>query len=538
MKPLICVPVCVRRADELRAAVARAVAVADLIELRLDCLADDAQLAAARTELERLFVARARPFILTFRATEQGGQRALDAATRVRFWQQHVRAWQRGAPRPDFVDIELDLLEMRRDEIWPAQQDDTPRLADQTARIAVRADSSPLPALICSQHDFDGVPADLAALYERMTETPAHIFKLALRAHDATDCLPLWQMLARARREGRDMIMIAMGAAGLPTRILAPAHGALLTYGALDEKHTTAPGQTSADELRALYRVHTLNEATEVFGLVGAPVAHSLSPHMHNAAFAARALNAVYIPFETHDVGAFMRRMIDPRTRELVWRVRGLSVTAPHKQTIMAHLDQIEPAAREIGAVNTVLVKDDALHGCNTDAPAALAPLAGLLELNGARVALIGAGGAARALLWGLQRAGAKTVLFTRNLERGQTVAQRFGASCLALDDARCNDFDLVINTTPLGTRGHAEHETPATDAQLSGARIAYDLIYNPTETRFMREARAAGCTHVVGGLSMLVAQAAAQFELWTGQRAPLEVMRAAAEKQLSDVIS
>src|SRR5205085_10099961 len=133
------------------------------------------------------------------------------------------------------------------------------------------------------------------------------------------------QLLARARREGRDMIAIAMGAAGLLTRILAPAHGAFLTYGALEQNHATAPGQINAAELRALYRGHTLAEATEVFGLVGAPVAHSLSPHMHNAAFAAHGLNAVYIPFEVHDVAAFMRRMVCPRTRELDWRLRGLS---------------------------------------------------------------------------------------------------------------------------------------------------------------------------------------------------------------------
>ena len=525
-RSLLCVPVCVRRVDELRAAVARAVRVADIIELRLDCLTDEAQLAAARTELERLFVERARPFILTFRATEQGGQRALDAETRVRFWQQYAHAWQRGTPRPDFVDIELDLLEAHRNEVWPAQQ-------DKETRATIHIDPSSFPALICSQHDFDGVPADLAALYERMTRTPAQILKLALRAQDATDCLPLLQLLARARREGRDMIAIAMGAAGLLTRILAPARGAFLTYGALDQNHATAPGQTSAAELRDVYRVHTLDEWTEVFGLVGTPVMHSLSPYMHNAAFAARGLNAVYIPFETRDLSAFMRRMADPRTRELDWRLRGLSVTAPHKQTIMPHLDQIEPAVREIGAVNTVLIKDDALHGYNTDAPAALAPLANLLELHGARVALVGTGGAARALLWGLRRAAASTTVFVRNIERARTVAHEFGAACLALSNARFNDFDLVINATPLGTHGHAEDETPATVAQLRGARIAYDLIYNPTETRFMREARAAGCAHVIGGLSMLVAQAAAQFELWTGQSAPLEVMRDAAARQL-----
>lgn len=514
----LCVPVCVRRAAELRAAVARAVEVADIIELRLDCLADDAQLAAAHAEIEQLLRARPRPFIRTFRATQQGGQRALDVAARTRFWQQCFSAWQRGAPRPDFVDIELELLEAQRDAVWPA------------------TDTDAQPMLICSHHDFTGVPVELAALYERMTGTPAQILKLAVRAHDATDCLALLHLLARARSEGREMIAVAMGNAGLLTRILAPARGAFLTYGALDATQATAPGQPTAAELRDLYRIHTLNEQTEVYGLVGTPVMHSVSPHIHNAAFASSARNAVFIPFEVRDVNAFMRRMAHPHTRELDWRLRGLSVTAPHKQSIMPHLDFIAPAACEVGAINTVVCVDDELHGYNTDAMAALVPLAGVLELRGARVAVIGAGGAARALLWSLQRAGAHTTIFARNPTNAAALAAHFAAELKPLAAARFVGYDLVINATPLGTRGHAENETPATSAQLHGARAAYDLVYNPAETLFMRAARAAGCAHVCGGLAMLVAQAAAQFELWTGQPAPVSDMRAAAEKKRLEV--
>ncbi len=516
----LCVPVCVRRASELRAAVARAAEVADIIELRLDCLADDAQLAAAHAEIKQLRSVHPRPFIFTFRATEQGGQRALAEAARIRFWQQCLPDWQRDAARPDFVDIELELLEAQRAAVWPT----------------AHADAQLQPTLICSHHDFTGVPADLAAIYERMTRTPAQVLKLAVQAHDATDCLPLLHLLARAQREGRELIAIAMGTAGLLTRILAPARGAFLTYGALDTEHAPAPGQPSAHELRDLYRVHTLNEQTEVFGLIGAPVAHSLSPHIHNAALAAVGLNAVYLPFEVRDANAFMRRMAHPRTRELDWPLRGLSVTAPHKQTIMAHLDFIDPAAREVGVVNTIVFADDELHGYNTDATAALAPLAGVLELRGARVAVIGAGGAARALLWGLQRAGANTTIFARNLTDARTLADNFGATVNTLADARFASFDLVVNATPLGTRGPAADETPATTAQLHGARAAYDLVYNPAETRFMHAARVAGCAFVCGGLSMLLAQAARQFELWTGQPAPVAVMRAAAETQLAAV--
>ncbi|HEX8068684.1 MAG TPA: shikimate dehydrogenase [Pyrinomonadaceae bacterium] len=522
----LCVPVCVRRADELRATVTRAAAVADIVELRLDCLADGAQLEAARAELPAIFAARTRPFILTFRSPEQGGRRALTERACVRFWQTCWRDWQAGAPRPDFVDIELDLLLAHGPQVWPA--------AEADAQTGARIDVNARPALICSHHDFAGIPADLAALYERMTRTPARVCKLAVAAHDATDCLALFQLLARARREGRAVVVVGMGAAGLATRVLAPAHGALLTYGALDADHATAPGQLAAQTLRDLYRVHALDARTAVYGLLGRPVAHSLSPHLHNAAFAARALNAVYVPFDVGDAPAFIRRLAHPRTRELDLNIRGLSVTAPHKQAVIPLLDSVDDAAREVGAVNTIVFDGDALRGHNTDAAAALAPLAAALELRGARVALLGAGGAARAVLWALRRAGAHTTVFARDEARARPVAAQFDAATSALHTtARFAGFDLVINATPLGTRGHAEDQTPADASQLRGPRAAYDLVYNPADTRFMREARAAGCAHVAGGFEMLVAQAAAQFELWTVQPAPLDAMRAAAERQM-----
>jgi shikimate dehydrogenase len=216
----------------------------------------------------------------------------------------------------------------------------------------------------------------------------------------------------------------------------------------------------------------------------------------------------------------------------LVWRLRGLSVTAPHKSAVLKHLDWIEPSARDIGAVNTIVVEDETLRGYNTDAAAALAPLTGLLQPGGARVAVIGAGGAARAVLWSLREQGARAVVFARDTGRARETAQRFDAQIASLQDASFDGFDIVINATPLGTRGDSEQETPARVEQLRGARIVYDLVYNPSETRLMREARAAGCD-AIGGLPMLVAQAAAQFKLWTGQPAPLEVMREAAEQQM-----
>jgi shikimate dehydrogenase len=225
--------------------------------------------------------------------------------------------------------------------------------------------------------------------------------------------------------------------------------------------------------------------------------------------------------------------MVHPRSRELDWKLRGLSVTAPHKSAVIELLDHVDPSAREVGAVNTICVEADGLAGYNTDASAFVEPLRSrMVALDGARCALVGAGGAARGALWALQREGAEVTVFARQVEKAAALAEQFGARSAALEDARFDGFELVVNTTPLGTRGPHEQETPATADQLRGARLAYDLVYNPPLTRFMREALGAGC-EVVGGLAMLLAQAAEQFRLWNGQDAPQDVMLEAAERAL-----
>jgi 3-dehydroquinate dehydratase/shikimate dehydrogenase len=508
----VCVPVCVRRAGELPAAIERAAQFADVIELRFDCLEDETQFEAARRALEASLLPHPRPVILTFRPAEQGGSRTLLKSNRFKFWGFHYQG-----KADDFEDIELDKV-----------------AAEEVVEGWLNQSFTHWERVICSHHDFVGVPADLEAIYERMTKTRARILKIAVQADEITDCLPVLHLLERARREGREMIAVAMGEAGLLTRVLAPSRGAFLTFGSLDDEHATAPGQVTAEDLRDLYRVRSISKYTMITGLIGSPVAHSVSPHMHNAAFAARGSDAVYIPFEVRDPRAFARRMAHPLTRELDWNLRGFSVTAPHKGAIIDALDYVEESAREIGAVNTVVVEDGELRGYNTDAAAALAPLAGLIDLAGARVAVVGAGGAARALLWSLRESRARATVFARDASRARALAAAFGAESQTLAGARFADFDAVVNATPLGTRGARETETAATAEQLRGVSVAYDLVYNPSETRFMREARAAGCASVVGGLPMLVAQAAAQFELWAGDAAPVEVMEKAATERLA----
>lgn len=526
----ICVSVCAHTAGEAAQRSEQAKSFGHLVELRLDCLDErelDALLRRAKTEpsFSRILqVDSETPFICTFRPSEQGGRRALTQEQRMEFWRQMLPAL-RSARSRGFADIELDLFE----------QSGAAQMLNDLRFEGVATEETKTVRVICSQHDFDGVPSDLENIYERMTRTSADILKVAVRADSILDCIPVFRLLERARREGREMIAVAMGEAGIVTRILGPSRGSYLTYAATRRESSTAPGQLTAGELHRLYRIETIDEATFITGLVGSPVGHSLSPRIHNEAFAARDLNGVYIPFEVEDVGEFVRRMAHPRTREMDWNLRGLSVTAPHKTEVMKHLDWIEPKAFEIGAVNTLVVEGDALRGYNTDADAALKSLRGIIELRGARVAVLGAGGAARSLLWGLRREGALTTLFARDVKRASATAKDFEAHAATLDGARFDDFDVVVNATPLGTRGRNEQASAAIAAQLRGARVVYDLVYNPSETRLMREGRAAGC-EVVGGLPMLVAQAAEQFRLWTDSSAPIESMREAAQKRMAEI--
>ena len=510
-KAKICVPVCVRRANELADFVRRAQEVADVVELRIDYV-EPVEVDAALKASAALHNATSPPFILTFRPAEQGGGRPIAAAERIEFW---LRTNEFSLPGsfPDFADVELELLE--RDDI--RQQLSSERL-------------------ICSHHDFAGVPGDLENIYIRMVATNASIFKIVVQAHDAADCISVFNLMELAQREGRELIAIAMGQAGVMTRVLGPSRGSFLGYGSLDEDSATAPGQLTARELREVYRIGSIDQETEIMGVIGRPVAHSLSPRIHNAAFAQSNINAVFIPFEVHDLDAFMRRMVRKSSREIEWKLRGLAVTAPHKTAVMKHLHWIEPAAKEIGAVNTIVLQDGELHGYNTDAAGFIGPLKSrIASLKGIRCAVIGAGGAARAVVWALRQERAIVTLFCRDPEKAKPIGDQFEVSCTSLRDAAFFEFDMVVNATPLGTLGESETETPVTAEQLRGMRLAYDLVYNPLETQFLREARQAGC-ETVGGLEMLIGQAVEQFRLCTGKEPDVGAMRDAANRALTNL--
>ncbi len=260
-----------------------------------------------------------------------------------------------------------------------------------------------------------------------------------------------------------------------------------------------------------------INGRTKVHGIIGNPVGHSLSPAMHNAAFDALAMNRVYVAFAVSDLAAAIAGI-----RGL--GLAGLSVTIPHKQEIIPFLDQVEPVATAIGAVNTVVVDDERLVGHNTDWVGANTALATVMELKGRRVVILGAGGAARAVGFGLKEAGAEVVIVNRGRDRGLALARELDADFVPLTGVDMVSGDGLVNATSVGMEPDSDR-IPLPGEMLAKFAVVMDIVYAPVETRLLREAVAAGC-RVVNGLEMLLFQGAAQFELWTGEAAPLEAMR------------
>jgi 3-dehydroquinate dehydratase/shikimate dehydrogenase len=480
--------------DQLR----RAEPLADLIEVRFDCLdpecLDDVPDAIRSAGVQK-------PLIATLRSPEQGGEQQLTRDQRLEFWQSLGRGFE-------YEDLEEDI---------------------SSAAVEGRR--------IASFHDHIGTPMDLGAIYDRLSAAGSYVIKIATRTHDICDAIPIWQLLEKAQLSGREMIPIAMGEAGKWTRILGLAHGAFLTYASLDSGKETADGQLTANELINIYRVKHLDRDTVVYGVIGDPVSSSLSPYMHNAAFAEVGLNAVFMPLQVKHLDAFMRRMVLPATREVELIFAGFSVTMPHKQAIMPHLTEIDPVAAKIGAVNTVMIDGERLIGYNTDALGFIAPLKNAFpDLNDAHVAVFGAGGATRAVVHSLQAEGANVTIIARDANKAQSLAEEFSVrySPLTTDHRPVTtDFDIIVNATPLGMRGPNADKTPLTSDELMGVRFVYDLVTRRDETPLMREARLADIP-AIGGEEMLIAQGLRQFEIWTGQTPPTAIMRQAVMARLA----
>ena len=495
----ICLSVSAETAEEMLDKVARASEFADIIEIRFDSLRPE----DVSKVLEN--VTSKKNLLATFRSTEQGGKRDLTLTERIAFWGRV------------------------NDTFWADTEED---LADTSINSVLR---------VASYHNFVDSDSNLDEIFERLARS-GDIVKIAVNSDDICDTLPIWKLLKRSTEEKKPFVPIAMGDAGKWTRILAPAHGAFMTYASLAMGSETAPGQITAKDMANVYRVKEIDKRTQVFGVIGNPISQSMSPYMHNPSFVSEGINAVFLSLLVKNIDEFMRRMVKPRSREVELNFGGFSVTMPHKQAIMPHLDAIDPTAEKIGAVNTVKIKDGKLTGYNTDAHGFITPLkARFPDLKDARVAVIGAGGAARAVVFALKAEAARVTVFARNLDKATALAEEFEVDSGAVSDlcragTRISDrFDIVVDTTPTGMKGPQENESLLTAAELDGVKLVYDLVTKPSDTPILREARMAG-SDAVGGLEMLISQGANQFEIWTGKPAPVAIMKVSIDRRFAEL--
>jgi 3-dehydroquinate dehydratase/shikimate dehydrogenase len=482
---MICAVIRTGTNDEAIAAMAEARRLgADLCELRVDYLQDP--------DLAKILAAKPLPVLATVRPKWEGGQYAGDESARLGLLED---ACLHGA---DYVDVE-----------FRAYKDFNRRGAK----------------LVVSFHDFEKTPEDLEATARKMAVLEPFLVKVACLPRGTADLI---RLLKLQKTFPSPIAVVAMGEFGEPLRVLYRRYGGWLTYASLQAGMESAPGQVSVEEMVRLYQGKTIDEATEVYGVIGNPVAHSKSPALFNDVFKHLGMNARYVKIKVDDP-ASLRDLVE------VMELRGLSVTIPHKQAALAGVDEADETARGIGAANTVTAREGRLYGANTDLPAAMEALQDAAVkkwshgIYGMRALVLGAGGVSRAIAWGLKREAARVVIANRTFDRGKALAEELGVDFVrweSLIDARAQ---IVVNGTSVGMAPGTE-ESPVGPALFRKDMIAMDTVYTPRNTKFLREARAAGAV-TIDGVEMFLRQANHQFRIWRGRPIPTEILKEFGQK-------
>jgi 3-dehydroquinate dehydratase / shikimate dehydrogenase len=379
---------------------------------------------------------------------------------------------------------------------------------EQLQKLRARA------ALILSYHDFRGTK-NLDETLEKMRPYPADYYKVVSTATTLSDNVSMIQFLGR-EGDKQSIIGVCMGEQGIISRVLGVRAGSVFTFAALGAGEETAPGQISAQELRSIYRIEQVDAATRVYGVAGDPIGHSLSPVIMNAAFRRENVNAVYLGLHAKTLKDLLKCV-----REVP--IHGLSITMPYKEAILPYLDNTDSHTTKIGACNTVVrAQDGKLYGFNTDTSGVVRPLERRLStLQGAKILVLGAGGAARAAVFGLAERGSEVFILNRSMEPAKKLARRAHARSIKRADLKKHVFDVIINATPVGM-GNTK-ESPLQEKEIN-ARYVFDMIYDPLETRLLQLAKQRGA-QVIPGIEMFVHQAARQFEIWSGKPAPQDEM-------------
>src|SRR5277367_898115 len=453
------------------------------VELRLDWLSGDSEVIYF---LERL---AGRPpkatLIATCRRQEAGGRYRGTIAKQLLHLAEAIRA---GCA---CYDLEIETLRQCPPEVVDVLLGDGKQLA--------------------SAHFFQEMPESLPRVAAELRRYRPDVIKIAAQCESLAESRKL---LAFARKQ-RNIVAVPMGDFSLPARFLALRGKGAFAYAPVE--NATAPGQISLEEMKHVYRADRIDGRTQVYGVIGNPIGHSLSPAMQNAGFAARRMNAVYLPFLVRDLKDF-HGSVGPLG------IRGFSVTLPYKERVIRYLDGCDPLAARIGAVNTVVVRGGGkLYGYNTDYVGVLRSLERRMPLRGSRVLIVGAGGAARAVAFALARAGAAVCVYARRAARAKSLARAVGGETVARARLPRQFFDAIVNATPVGMYPQAGR-SPLQANELN-CRLVFDTIYRPRMTRLLQLAARRGI-ETVSGVEMFVAQGTAQWEIWTGERAPVKAMR------------
>jgi 3-dehydroquinate dehydratase / shikimate dehydrogenase len=479
----LCAVVAAPDARSMLRQLARALEETRTVELRLDWLSGDSEVIYF---LEKL---AARPLkatlIATCRRLEAGGQYRGTIAKQLLHLAEAIRsgcAW---------YDLEIETLRQCPPEVVDVLLGDAKQLA--------------------SAHFFQGMPESLPRVEAELRRCQPDAIKIAAQCDSLADS----RKLLKFSRKQRNIVTVAMGDVSLPARFLALRGMGAFAYAPVE--HATAPGQISLKEMKRVYRADRIDARTRVYGVIGNPIGHSLSPAMQNAGFAARRMNAIYLPFLVRDLKDFLGSVAP-------LDIRGFSVTLPYKERIIRHLDGCDPLAARIGAVNTVVARGGGkLYGYNTDYVGVLRSLEQRMPLRGSRVLIIGAGGAARAVALALAQAGAAVRVCARRDARAKSLARAVGGEAVARARLRREFFDAIVNATPVGM--YPQSKRSPLEANELNCRLVFDTIYRPRMTRLLELAATRGI-ETVSGVEMFVAQGTAQWEIWTGERAPEKAMR------------
>ena len=481
----ICAVVAAATAAEMTKQIRSALQETNTVELRLDWLRSDAERSHFLLWLKKNRHQGA-TFVVTCRRRAAGGKFSGDVGGEL-YWL--IQAREAGC---QWCDLEVETL-------------------CELPGESVRGYAVP-PRVLLSVHDFERTPT-----LPRSLNAPLYgevdAVKIAAKARTIGDSLAL----LRLARRSKNFVSVPMGEVGLPARILALREGSALAYAPVAA--ATAPGQVSLEEFKYLYRAHELTRRTRVYGVIGAPIRHSLSPLLHNTGFIVRHVDAVYVPFLVEQLSDSLKAIPE-------LRIHGFSVTLPHKQAILRYLKECEPLAANIGAVNTVVVrKDGSLYGCNTDYVGVLRSLQKKLRLAGSRVLILGAGGSARAAAFALARAGSTVAICARRERGAKELARAVSGEAIPRRALRAESFDAILNATPVGMHPH-DGISPLAPGELH-CRIVMDFVYRPQKTKLLKIAAKRGIA-TVSGVEMFLAQGIAQWEIWMQKRAPEASMRRA----------